>query len=76
MILSAIFAHGENASLLHGGFNVFVHHMTALVLVAIFTFFGALLLFKLTDKIIHLRVGDRAEFDGLDYSQHKEMINW
>lgn len=33
MTLTAIFAHGENASLLHEGFGVFVHHMTALILV-------------------------------------------
>jgi len=75
MILTAIFAHGENASLLHGGFGVFGHHMAALLLVSVFTFFGSLVIYKLTDCIIHLRVSDRAEFEGLDISQHNESID-
>ncbi|WP_334126813.1 ammonium transporter [Empedobacter brevis] len=75
MILTAIFAHGENASLLHGGLNSFIHHIIALFFVSVFTFFGAITLFYLTNKMIHLRVSDRAEFDGLDLSQHKETIN-
>ena len=74
MILTAIFAHGENASLLHGGLHVFVHHMIALVLVSLFTFFGAIVLFYITDKMIHLRVSNRAEFEGLDLSQHEESL--
>lgn len=75
MILTAIFAHGENASLLHGGLGVFGHHMAALLLVSVFTFFGSLIIYKLTDSIIHLRVSDRAEFEGLDISQHNESID-
>ncbi|ANF49515.1 ammonia channel protein [Chryseobacterium glaciei] len=74
MILTAIFAHGENASLLHGGFEVFAHHMMALVLVSIFAFFGSLLLYKITDSIITLRVSEEAEDMGLDLSQHEESI--
>ncbi|MFP3594212.1 ammonium transporter [Chryseobacterium sp. SIMBA_038] len=74
MILTAIFAHGENASLLHGGFEVFAHHMMALVLVSIFAFFGSLLLYKITDSIITLRVSEEAEDIGLDLSQHEESI--
>lgn len=74
MILTAIFAHGENASLLHGGWSVFGHHMLALVLVSVFTFFGALLLYKITDFIISLRVSEESEHLGLDLSQHDESI--
>lgn len=74
MILTAIFAHGENVSLLHGGFEVFAHHMMALVLVSIFAFFGSLLLYKITDSIITLRVSEEAEDMGLDLSQHEESI--
>lgn len=74
MILTAIFAHGENASLLHGGFEVFAHHMIALVLVSLFAFFGSLLLYKITDRIITLRVSEEAEEMGLDLSQHEESI--
>ena len=74
MILTAVFAHGENASLLHGGFGVFVHHITALVFVSVFTFFGSLLLYKITDSIIPLRVTEESENIGLDISQHNESL--
>lgn len=74
MILTAIFAQGENASLLHGGWGVFKHHMIALILVSVFTFGGAYVLFKLTDFIIPLRVTEESEAMGLDLSQHGEKI--
>jgi len=74
MILTAIFAQGENASLLHGGWSVFKHHMIALMLVSVFTFGGAYVLFKLTDFIIPLRVTEESEAIGLDLSQHGEKI--
>lgn len=74
MILTAIFAQGQNASLLHGGWIVFAHHMTALLIVSLFTFFGALLLYKVTNAIIPLRVSEDAEDLGLDLSQHDEKI--
>lgn len=74
MILTAIFAQGENASLLHGGFSVFGHHMMALVLVSIFTFGGSYLLFKLTNLIIPIRVSEELENMGLDLSQHGEKF--
>ncbi|MBP7500486.1 MAG: ammonium transporter, partial [Chryseobacterium sp.] len=72
MILTAILAQGENASLLHGGFEVFAHHMMALVLVSAFTFLGSLILYKVTDMIIPLRVAEDSENIGLDLSQHDE----
>ena len=74
MILTAIFANGENASLLHGGWTIFGHHMMALVLVSLFTFFGSMLLFKITNSIIPLRVSDNSERVGLDLSQHDEKF--
>ena len=74
MILTAIFAQGENASLLHGGWHIFGHHMMALVLVSVFTFGGAYLLFKLTNFIIPLRVTEESEELGLDLSQHGEKF--
>jgi len=74
MILTAIFAHGENASLLHGGWGVFGHHMTALMLVSIYTFFGAYFLFKITNRIIPMRVSEESEIMGLDLSQHDETL--
>ena len=74
MILTAIFAQGEHASLLHGGWAVFGHHMLALVLVSVFTFGGAYVLFKLTNKLIPIRVSEEAETIGLDWSQHREKL--
>ena len=76
MIMTAILAHGEDASLLHGGFGVFAHHMIALVLVSAFAFFGSILLYKLTNAIIPLRVTEESEEAGLDKSQHDEFICW
>jgi len=75
MILTAIFAQGENASLMHGGWNVFGHHMMALVLVSVFTFFGSWILFKVTNFFIPLRVSEDSEHLGLDLSQHDETID-
>ena len=74
MILTAIFAHVEDASLLHGGWGVFAHHMLALLLVSIFTFGGAYLLFQFTNAIIPLRVTEESEAIGLDQSQHGEKF--
>lgn len=76
MILTGIFAHGDNASLLHGGFGVFAHHMIALVLVSVFAFFGSLLLYTITNKIITFRVSEESENIGLDLSQHEESVKW
>ncbi len=75
MILTAIFAHGEKASLLHGGLEVFLHHLAALFLVSVFTFFGSLLLYKITNAMITLRVSEESENMGLDLSQHQERFN-
>lgn len=72
MILTAIFAEGENASLLHGGWTIFSHHM--MVLVSLFTFFGSIILFKITNSIIPLMVSDASERIGLDLSQHDEKF--
>lgn len=74
MILTAIFAQGNNASLLHGGITVFMHHMTALLLVSSFTFGGAYLLFKFTNFVIPIRVDEDSEELGLDVSQHGESL--
>jgi Amt family ammonium transporter len=59
---------------MHGGWNVFLHHMAALALVAFFTFFAAIALFKITNFIIPIRVSEEAERVGLDLSQHAESL--
>nr|WP_317207269.1 hypothetical protein [Chryseobacterium turcicum] len=71
-----MFAHGENASFLHEGFGVFAHHIIALILVSFFAFFGSMLLYKITDNIITLRVSEESENEGLDMSQHHESLKW
>jgi ammonium transporter, Amt family len=43
-------------------------------LVSLFTFFGSILLFKITNSIIPLRVSDNSERVGLDLSQHDEKF--
>ena len=80
MILTAIFAHGEGSSLLHGhngelGWSIFGYHMIALALVSVFTFGGSWVLYRITDNIIPLRVSEAAEDMGLDLSQHDEQLN-
>ena len=69
MIFTGIFAdHG----LAEGETKLFVTHLVALVIVSAFSFFGSLILFKLTDLIIPLRVPEQEEVAGLDLSQHGE----
>jgi ammonium transporter, Amt family len=70
MIATAVFA--NERGLIYGETTTFLFHLLALVLVAIFTFGGSWLLYKLTDLIIPLRVSPRSENVGLDLSQHNE----
>jgi Amt family ammonium transporter len=46
--------------------------LLALVIVGIFTFGGTLLLYKLTDLILPMRVTELQEERGLDVTQHGE----
>ena len=72
MVLTGVFA-GE-VGLTSGETTTFMWHMIALVGVAIFTFGASLLLFKLVDLAIPLRVTGWQETLGLDESQHGETI--
>ena len=72
MVLTGVFA-GE-VGLTSGETTTFLWHMIALVGVAIFTFGASLLLFKLVDLAIPLRVTGWQETLGLDESQHGETI--
>jgi Amt family ammonium transporter len=74
MILTAIFAQGENASLLHGGWGVFGSHMLVLIGVSAFTFFGSLLLYLVVNWFIPIRVSEKSELIGLDKTQHDEQF--
>jgi Amt family ammonium transporter len=55
-----------------GQMPLFLAHLLALVVVSAFAFFGSLILFKITDLMIPLRVSDEQEAIGLDLSQHGE----
>ncbi|MDB9882789.1 ammonium transporter [Bacteroidia bacterium] len=70
MILTAVFASG--VGLIYGETTTFLYHLLALVLVAVFTFGGSWLLYKLTDILIPMRVREDQEDRGLDLSQHGE----
>ncbi|TDQ19449.1 ammonium transporter [Algoriphagus boseongensis] len=74
MILTAIFANKEGASLLYGGWGVFFSHMMVLVGVVIFSFVMSYLIFFLLNKVVTLRVREEYEELGLDLSQHGESL--
>jgi ammonium transporter, Amt family len=70
MIATGIFA--RDVGLTSGQTKTFLYHLLALVIVAVFSFVGSLILYKLTDLIIPLRVTEAQEAEGLDLSQHGE----
>ena len=70
MIATGVFA--KDVGLIYGTTDVFRVHMFALVLVSIFAFAGAWLLYKVTDILIPVRVTAEQEEIGLDRSQHGE----
>ncbi len=70
MVATGIFA--KDVGLTSGQTTTFIYHLLALVIVAAFSFFGSLILYKVTDLIIPLRVTEEQEKIGLDLSQHGE----
>jgi Amt family ammonium transporter len=70
MICTGIFA--QRVGLVYGQTETFLYHLLALGIVGIFTFFGSLILYKVTDLIIPMRVTEGQEHKGLDLSQHGE----
>ncbi len=72
MILTGVLA--KDKGLIYGDPTTFLYHLLALVIVGLFTFFGSLLLYKITDLILPLRVKEDHENTGLDHSQHGESI--
>lgn len=80
MVLTGVFAtSGINAAvtdqgLAFGETTLFINHLIALVGVSAFAFGGSLLLLKITDLILPLRVNEQDEKMGLDISQHDEYL--
>jgi Amt family ammonium transporter len=70
MVCTGIFA--KDVGLVYGKTETFLYHLLALVIVAAFSFIGSLILYKVTDLIIPLRVTEDQEHEGLDLSQHGE----
>jgi Amt family ammonium transporter len=72
MLLTAVFAAG--VGLVEGETTTFLYHLLALVITALFTFGGSLLIYKVVDMILPMRVREDQEVRGLDLSQHGEHI--
>jgi len=72
MIMTGIFA--KDVGLTSGHAYTFLVHCGALVFVAVFSFCGSWLLYRITDAIIPLRVSEEQEAIGLDLSQHGEVM--
>ena len=65
---------GGADGLFFGGTELFLTHLAALVIVAVFAFGGSFVLFKVVDKIMPLRVSEEQEARGLDLTQHSETV--
>jgi len=80
MLMTGIFASkGVNSAvvdegLAYGFTKLFTNHVIALVVVSAFAFGMSLLLLKVTDLILPLRVSEADEKEGLDISQHDEFL--
>ncbi|TKB96070.1 ammonium transporter [Pedobacter cryophilus] len=81
MLLTGVFAtQSVNAAnttgngLFYGETKLFVIHLVAMVAVSVFAFVGSMILLKVTDMIIPLRVSAEEEISGLDVSQHDEEL--
>ena len=72
MLMTGVFA--RDVGLTSGHAYTFLVHCGALVFVALFSFAGSWLLYKITDAIIPLRVSPEQEALGLDLSQHGEVM--
>jgi len=72
MILTGVFA--KDVGLVFGPTKTFYVHCLGLFYVAGFSFIGSLLVFKVVDMIVGLRVSEEEEDIGLDLSQHGECL--
>ncbi|AGC48014.1 ammonium transporter [Myxococcus stipitatus DSM 14675] len=72
MVLTGVLA--KDVGLIHGETRTFLMHLAALVLVSTFSFVGSYLLYKLVDRVVPLRVTHAQEEQGLDLSQHDEVV--
>jgi Amt family ammonium transporter len=74
MLATSVFA--NEVGLIHGEITTFLFHLLALAIVGVFTFGGSLLMYKITDLIVPLRISPHGEKIGLDISQHDESYSF
>lgn len=72
LLLTGVFA--KDVGLFYGEITTFTNHIYALVIISVFTFFGSLLIYKITALIIPIRVSNEIEEKGLDHSIHGETL--
>ena len=72
MILTGVFA--AEVGLIYGETTTFYYHLLALLITAVFAFFGSLVIYKVVDSVLKMRVREDQEEKGLDLSQHGERI--
>jgi Amt family ammonium transporter len=72
VVATGVFA--GKVGLVYGSTTTFLHHLAALFIVGAFSFGGAFVLYRITDKIIPMRVRDEEEKTGLDRTQHDEGV--
>jgi Amt family ammonium transporter len=72
MILTGMLA--RDVGLLAGETTIFLRHLMALLIVSGYSFSMSLLLFKVTDLFVSVRVTPEDEAIGLDISQHAERL--
>jgi len=70
MVATGIYA--ADVGLTSGQSRTFLYHLLALVIVSAYSFVGSLVLYKITDAVIPMRVRTDQEEQGLDLSQHGE----
>ena len=80
MLLTGVFASKAvnsavtDQGLIFGETTLFVHQLTALIIVSLFAFSASYFLFFIVNKITPLRVSEDKEELGLDISQHGEFL--
>jgi Amt family ammonium transporter len=72
MLLTGMLA--RDVGLLSGQTTIFLRHVMALLIVSGYSFSMSLLLFKVTDLFVSVRVTPEDEAIGLDISQHAERL--
>ena len=72
LLLTGVFA--KDVGLFYGETTTLMNHIYALIIISLFTFFGSLLIYKITAYIIPIRVSNEIEEKGLDYAIHGETF--